>query len=92
MYDAGLYPLEAIRLLQDHWQTTRGKPCHKARMKDAGVKAALARKRREAARKAVATRRRNADRLKAVAASSADQPESSVRRPEKNSPEASLRA
>jgi predicted restriction endonuclease len=57
MYDAGLYPIEAIRLLQAHWQITRGKPTHKARMKDAGVKAALTRKRRSAARKAVATRK-----------------------------------
>jgi hypothetical protein len=62
MYDAGLYPLDAIRLLQAHWQTTKGKPCHKARMKDAGAKAALARKRRDAARKAVETRKRNAER------------------------------
>lgn len=60
MYDAGLYPVEAIRLLQAHWQITEGKPNHKARMKDAGVKAALTRKRRAAARKAVATRRANA--------------------------------
>ena len=57
MYDAGLYPLEAIRLLQEHWQTNQGKPSHKARMKDAGAKAALTRKRRAAARKAVATRK-----------------------------------
>ncbi len=26
MYDAGLYPIEAIRLLQAHWQTIRGPP------------------------------------------------------------------
>lgn len=56
MYDAGLYPVEAIRLMQAHWQATEGKPDHKGRMKDAGVKAALTRKRRAAARKAVATR------------------------------------
>jgi hypothetical protein len=60
MYDAGLYPVEAIRLLQAHWQKTKGVPDHKARMKDAGVKAARARKRSTAARKAVATRQRNA--------------------------------
>lgn len=60
MYDAGLYPIEAIRLLQEHWQTTKGKPDHAKRMKDAGPKAALIRKRKAAARKAVATRRRNA--------------------------------
>ncbi len=57
MYDAGLYPVEAIRLLQAHWQNTEGKPDHAARMKDAGKNAALTRKRRAAARKAVATRR-----------------------------------
>ena len=60
MYDAGLYPIEAIRLLQAHWQTIRGVPSHKARMKDAGVKAALTRKRNAAARKAVATRKERA--------------------------------
>jgi hypothetical protein len=31
MYDAGLYPIEAIRLLRGHWQTTKGAPSHKAR-------------------------------------------------------------
>lgn len=60
MYDAGLYPVEAIRLLQEHWQATKGVPDHKPRMKDAGAKAALSRKRSAAARKAVATRRANA--------------------------------
>lgn len=60
MYDAGLYPIEAIRLLQAHWQATQGVPSHKARMKDAGAKAALKRKRTAAAHKAVATRRGNA--------------------------------
>ena len=59
MYDAGLYPIEAIRLLQAHWQTTKGKPDHSGRMKDAGARAALTRKRRAAARKAVETRRSN---------------------------------
>ena len=58
MYDAGLYPLEAIRMLQKHWQEIRGEPSHMARMKDAGAKAALTRKRSAAARKAVATRQR----------------------------------
>ena len=62
MYDAGLYPVEAIRLLQAHWQLTQGKPDHKARMKDAGVKAALTRKWRAAGLKAAATRRANAER------------------------------
>ena len=56
MYDSGLYPKEAIQLLQAHWQIVKGVPDHKGRMKDAGAKAALTRKRRAAARKAVATR------------------------------------
>ena len=57
MYDAGLYPREAILLLQAHWQDHKGAPDHKPRMKDAGAKAALTRKRSAAARKAWATRR-----------------------------------
>jgi hypothetical protein len=57
MYDAGLYPIEAIRLMQTHWQTVQGKPNHKPRMKDAGAKAALSRKRSAAAGKAAGTRR-----------------------------------
>jgi hypothetical protein len=56
MYDAGLYPVEAIRLLQAHWQKTKGVPDHSGRMGNAGVKAAATRKRRASARKAVATR------------------------------------
>ncbi len=60
MYDAGLYPIEAIRLLQAHWQTTKGAPDHSGRMKDAGAKAASTRKRRAAARKAVDTREKRA--------------------------------
>jgi hypothetical protein len=59
MYDAGLFPIEAIRLLQAHWQTTKGVPDHRGRMKDAGANAAMTRKRRAAARKAVETRRTN---------------------------------
>lgn len=60
MFDAGLYPIEAIRLMQTHWQKTRGEPDHSARMKDAGARAAGTRKRSATARKAVATRRANA--------------------------------
>jgi predicted restriction endonuclease len=63
MYDCGFYPIEAIRLLQEHWQITRGEPDHKPRMKDAGAKAALKRKQRAAARKAVATRKLRAEGL-----------------------------
>ena len=60
MYDAGLYPPEAIRLLRAHWQVTQGNPDHKPRMKDAGARAAVTRKRSAAARKAVVTRKANA--------------------------------
>jgi hypothetical protein len=49
MYDAGLYPREAVKMLRAHWQATRGKPDHSARMKDAGRKAAETRNRRKAA-------------------------------------------
>ncbi|MGH7059417.1 MAG: HNH endonuclease [Stellaceae bacterium] len=59
MYDAGLYPIETIKLLRDHWQKTEGKPDHKPRMKDAGAKAARSRKRSAAARKAWEARRRS---------------------------------
>lgn len=62
MYDAGLYPVEAIRLMQRHWQTTQGQPDHKPRMKDAAARAALTRapRAREIAARAVAARRRKA--------------------------------
>jgi len=59
MYDAGLYPVEAIKLLRAHWQQTKGTPNHAPRMKTAGADAAKTRKRKAAARKAVETRRRN---------------------------------
>ena len=59
MYDAALYPVEAIWLLQAHWQKTEGKPNHSGRMKDAGPKAAKTRGRKAAAKKAVATRQAN---------------------------------
>lgn len=42
-----------------HWQATHGVPDHKLRMKDAGAKAALTRKRRAAGQRAAATRRAN---------------------------------
>ena len=57
MYDMGLYPVEAIKLLREHWQRTSGKPDHSLYMKDAGVKAAKIRKKSAAARKAWVTRR-----------------------------------
>lgn len=40
MYDAGLYPLEAIKLMRERWQETQGRASHDTRMKDAGDKAA----------------------------------------------------
>jgi hypothetical protein len=57
MYDAGVYPLEAIKLLRAHWQKTEGKPDHKPRLKDTGAKAARPRTRSASARKARRTRR-----------------------------------
>lgn len=60
MYDASLYPENAIKLLRAHWQKTKGKPDHSGRMKTAGIDAARTRKRRAAARKAVQTRRSKA--------------------------------
>jgi len=62
MYDVGFYPPAAIKLLREHWQATGGKPSHTARMKDAGKKAAIRRKRRAAARKAADTMRRQRQR------------------------------
>jgi hypothetical protein len=61
MYDAGLYPVGAIRQLQAHWQATKGVPDYRAVMKDAGAKAAKTRASRmsEIAARAHATRRRN---------------------------------
>jgi hypothetical protein len=59
MYDAGLYPIAAIKLLRAHWQKTKGMPDHKPRMKTAGADAARTRQRRASARKAVETRLRN---------------------------------
>ena len=62
MFDAALYPTEAIKLLRAHWQSTKGVPNHKARMKDAGARAAYTKMRRAAARKAVATKAASAPR------------------------------
>ncbi len=61
MFDAGLYPIEAIKLMRAHWQETKGVANHAARMKDAGPRAAATRKRRTAARKAWVTRRSAAE-------------------------------
>jgi hypothetical protein len=50
MFDAALYPIEAIKLLRAHWQVTEGVPDHRGRMKGAGPKAAKTRAQRAAAR------------------------------------------
>ena len=71
MYDAGLYPVEGIRLLQAHWQITQGVANHALRMKDAGPKAVRTRKRNAAARKAAATRHQKAARSQAEGSTSA---------------------
>jgi hypothetical protein len=57
MYDFGLYPIEAIKLLRAHWQKNQGKVSRSARIKDAGVKAGTTRKKSHAAKRAWATRR-----------------------------------
>ena len=57
MFDCGLYPIEAVKLMRAHWKDTEGKPSHAARMKQAGPKAAATRKRSASARKAWTTRR-----------------------------------
>lgn len=59
MYDAGFYPVEVIRHLRAHWQSTKGIPDHGPRMRTAGADAARTRKRRRTARKAADSRRRN---------------------------------
>lgn len=57
MLDAKLYESQTVKLLRDYWQKTKGVPCHKARMKDAGKLAARKRQHRAAGRKAWVTRR-----------------------------------
>jgi hypothetical protein len=54
MYDAHLYSIDAIKLLQAHWQKTGGKPDHSDK-RPAAIKAGKTRKRRVAASKAAAT-------------------------------------
>ena len=61
MFDMGLYPVQAIKLLRDHWQKTRGEPNHKIYMKEAGTKAARTRKRSAGAKRAWKTRRARAE-------------------------------
>ena len=62
MFDAALYPVEAVKLMRAHWQKTQGVPDHSGRMTDAGARAARTRARRRAAEKAAATRAREAER------------------------------
>lgn len=61
MYDCGLYPEAAIKLLRARWQETKGVPDHKPRMKDAGVRAARKRDYRSRGLKAAAKRKANAE-------------------------------
>jgi hypothetical protein len=62
MYDCGLYPIDAVKLLRDHWQKTLGKPDHKPRMKDAGAKAARKREYQRRGHQAAITRKENESR------------------------------
>jgi hypothetical protein len=68
MYDCGLYPEEAMKILRASWQQTEGKPNHKPRLKNAGARAALTRKRSAIAQRAAKTRadRRNGSGLPAA--------------------------
>lgn len=61
MYDCGLYPLAAIKMLRAHWEQTRGVPDHRPRMKDAGIKAARKREYRRRGNLAAATRAKRAN-------------------------------
>ncbi len=61
MFDMGLYPVEAVKLLRAHWQVTRGEPNQGIYMKDAGKKAARTRRRSVGAKKAWKTRRARTD-------------------------------
>jgi len=50
MFDCGFYPIIGLKMLRDDWQRPGGHlPSHGPRMKGAGAKAALARKRSAAA-------------------------------------------
>lgn len=59
MFDAKLYPVEAIRLLRQHWQSCEGVPDHSERIKDAGKTAAATRKWKRDGEKAARTRKLN---------------------------------
>jgi hypothetical protein len=56
MFDAGFYPIEAIKLMRQRWQETKAIP-RRVPMIGAGTKAAQSRKRSAAAKKAWSTRR-----------------------------------
>jgi hypothetical protein len=55
MFDADFYPLEAIREMRRHWQTTKGVP-RRVPMIGAGLKAVITRRRSEIAKRAARTR------------------------------------
>ena len=59
MFDADFYPIEAIKLMRQRWQVTKGVP-RRVPMIGAGTRAAQTRKKSLAAKKAWETRRTNA--------------------------------
>ena len=59
MFDADLYPIQAVKLMRDRWQQTKGIP-RRVPMIGAGARAAATRKKSAAAKKAWQTRRRSA--------------------------------
>jgi hypothetical protein len=61
MFDCDLYPIEAVKLMREKWQDTKGKASHAGRMRQAGPKAAATRRRSASARKAWTTRRATAE-------------------------------
>lgn len=58
MFDADFYPIDAIKLMRQRWQVTKGIP-RRVPMIGAGVRAAQTRKKSLAAKKAWETRRAN---------------------------------
>ena len=58
MFDADFYPIDAIKLMRQRWQVTKGVP-RRVPMIGAGIRAAHTRKKRRAAKKPSETRRAN---------------------------------
>ena len=59
MFDAALYPIEAIKLLRAHWQVIEGEPNHSGRLKGAAWKATKTRAKMAADHKRTDTRQVN---------------------------------